>query len=124
MNKLTNKLNGLIFTILCMTSLLLPGQAMAHAMLEKSVPANNSTLTSAPKSIELAFGHPTILTKLKVLQGESEIPVKFENGTTANTSYSIPLPDLKPGVYQVKWATLSGDGHAMSGSFKFTISGQ
>ncbi len=118
------QLNRLVLGILCLASLLTPGQSIAHAMLEKTVPANNSTISTVPKSIELEFGHPTILTKLKVLQGEVEIPVKFERGIVANKTYSIPLPELKPGAYQVKWATLSGDGHAMSGSFKFTISGK
>lgn len=124
MNNLKIRLNRLALGILCLGSLLIPGQSIAHAMLEKTVPANNSTISTVPKSIEMEFGHPTILTKLKLLQGDVESPVKFERGTVANKTYSIPLPDLKPGAYQVMWATLSGDGHAMSGSFKFTLSGK
>jgi methionine-rich copper-binding protein CopC len=124
MKTLRTPMSRFIPAFLFVASLLLSGQAMAHAMLEKTVPTNNSTIATAPKFIDLKFGHPTILTKLKVLRGEEEIPVKFVSGTATNKNFSVPVPELKPGAYQVKWASLSGDGHAMSGSFKFTILGK
>lgn len=114
----------LLAPLLLLASLIISGQAMAHAMLQKSVPANNATLTEAPKSIEMAFGHEVVLTKLKVIQGESELPIKFDVGTAPRKSYSVPLSQLTPGSYQIKWATMAGDGHAMSGVIKFTISGK
>ena len=104
-------------------SLLFAGHALAHAMLESSSPANHAVLNAAPKTINLEFGHPTKLTKLKLLSSGQETPLTVDLSAPASTTFSLPLPALKPGTYQVKWSTLSADGHAMTGSLSFTLSG-
>ena len=97
------------------------GHAVAHAMLERSTPANHAVLGTAPKTIDLKFGHATKLTKLKLLSVGQEIPLTVDLAAPASTTFSLPLPALKPGIYKVKWSTLSGDGHAMTGSLSFTV---
>ena len=98
-------------------------QVFAHAALESSSPANKALLNTAPKTLELKFGHPTKLTKLKLSSGEQDIPVTLDTAAPAAKNYTIALPELKPGAYQVKWGSLSADGHAVTGDFTFTISG-
>jgi methionine-rich copper-binding protein CopC len=113
----------LLQAVSAITGLLVAGSTLAHAMLESSSPANHATLSTAPKAIDLVFGHPTRLTKLKLLNAGQEIPVTIDPSAPASSTFSIPLPALKPGSYQVKWGTLSGDGHVMTGSLSFTVSG-
>ena len=107
--------------LLLVASLLFAGHAFAHAMLESSTPANHAVLGIAPKTIDLKFGHATKLTKLKLLSAGQETPLKVDLSAPASTTFSLPLPALKPGIYKVKWGTLSGDGHAMTGSLSFTV---
>lgn len=113
----------LLLVIASIAGLLFDVQALAHAMLESTSPENHAVLSAAPKTINLKFGHATKLTKLKLLSAGQEIPIAIDLSAPASTTFSIPLPALKPGSYQVKWGSLSGDGHAMSGSLSFTLSG-
>jgi len=106
---------------LCFVGLLLTSQAFAHAMLENSVPANKSVLFMAPKAIELQFGHITKLTKLTLVYSGQEIPLNIDLSATPSKSFSIPLPSLRSGNYQVKWSSLASDGHAMTGNFTFSF---
>lgn len=99
-------------------------QASAHAMLEDSSPKNGSVLTVAPKAIHLEMGHPAKLTMFNLLNVERKIPVNFVPSTTDAKTFDIPVPALEPGKYEVKWATLGRDGHAMTGTLSFTLSGK
>jgi methionine-rich copper-binding protein CopC len=112
-----------LLLIVCIANLHFTGQSLAHPMLEHSSPANHATLSTPPKMIDLTFGTATKLTKLKLLSAGREIPLALDRSFKASTTFSIPLPALKPGSYQVKWSTLSGDGHAMTGNLSFTVSG-
>ena len=91
-------------------------------MLESSAPVNHAVLSTAPKTITLVFGHSTKLTQLKLLGDGKEIPVTTDPAAPSAKTFSIPLPALKPAVYQVKWSALANDGHAMTGSLDFTVS--
>jgi methionine-rich copper-binding protein CopC len=108
---------------LAASAALAPISSMAHAMLEKSSPANGATVKPAPKTIDLVFGHPTRLTRFKLVSGAQEIPVTFDTTAAATTRFSIAVPALLPGNYQVSWSSLSSDGHAMTGKLSFTVSG-
>jgi methionine-rich copper-binding protein CopC len=103
---------------------LIVGQAYGHAMLEHSTPDNNAVLSVAPKSIDLSFGHPTKLVMLKLLKGKDIIPITVDTSAADSKTFSIPLPPLTPGQYQVTWSSLSADGHPMKGVIAFTISGK
>jgi len=106
-------------TIAC---LFLSGQALAHAHLEATSPAKDSTV-AAPKTVSLTFDDPVMLTSVKLTHDGKEMPVdvgKPKPGTTV----SADLPALAPGVYTVRWGAIAEeDGHALTGSFGFTVSG-
>lgn len=104
--------------------LLVVGQTYGHAMLEKSSPANNSVLTTAPKSIDLTFGHPAKLVALKLQKDAEVIPLTIDATAPSSTSFSIALPVLAAGTYVATWSTMADDGHAMKGKITFTISGK
>jgi methionine-rich copper-binding protein CopC len=107
------------------TSLLLAAsQAWAHAKLESTTPAADSTVSS-PKTIQAHFSE-AIVTKLSSLKlGTSDgtaVPVMSMNDAKDPATLSImPNAALKPGSYTVTWSAVSDDGHKTQGTFRFTV---
>ena len=111
-----------ILALIGCASLLFSGGSLAHSPLKGSTPANNSVVTVPPAEIALEFAHETRLTKLRLIMAEKEIPLSVP-AAPVSTRFTVPLPALPAGAYQVKWSTLSGDGHAMTGGFSLTVAG-
>ena len=59
-------------SLVAVASLAFAGVVQAHAHLEKSVPAANSTMASAPKSVELAFNEAVQITALTLQTGDAK----------------------------------------------------
>ena len=101
------------------------GSALAqeHAMLQASNPADGAVLEAPPRQLELIFMHPVHLNAVVVstLAGEN-IPVAVEHTGEAAAEYTVPLPELQPDDYTVQWQA-AGEGHIMSGTIRFTVSG-
>ena len=107
-----------------------PGRvALAHADLDRSDPAADALLTTAPTQVQLWFTQ-----ELFRRQGMNSIEVYAADGSrqdqgdaTINdddrTLITVALkPDLPPGVYTVRWQALSAeDGHDSAGEFTFTV---
>lgn len=86
-----------------------------------SIPADDAVLATAPTSVSLTFEHAVILTQVQVHgPGHTNVPVTFSAPSAATTSYSVPLPALASGSYEVHW-NATGDGHAMEGTLHFTV---
>jgi methionine-rich copper-binding protein CopC len=95
--------------------------ANAHAHLQKSSPADNSVITTAPPNLVLNFSEAARLTALSI-QKDSEPEQKLKPlPTTAAQQISVPLPPLTAGAYAVNWRVVSDDGHMMAGALHFTI---
>ncbi len=87
----------------------------------QSVPADDAVLAAAPSALSLTFEHAVVLTQVQLHgPGHTAIPMTFSPPRAATTSYSIPLPALSAGAYEVHW-TATGDEHAMEGTLHFTI---
>jgi copper resistance protein C len=96
----------------------------AHAKFQSSMPADHAQLTEAPKSLTLQFNESAKLAVLKLTVGDKEISVPVDKEAKASQSFTIALPGLAPGKYQVHWtAVAADDGHMTKGSFDFTIGG-
>ena len=109
-------------------ALLLPAStpASAHALLQSSEPAANTTLQASPSAVTIRFGErpDPRLSSIKVLD---------TSGKSVETGAAAPMPDdslaltvgLRPlaaGVYTVAWRTVSAvDGHLAAGSFAFGV---
>lgn len=97
----------------------------AHAVLESSSPANGATVAEVPDLVELVFseniGQPAALEMIgpdgaSVPGGEVEVA-----GDTLRRSFD---PAAAPaGGYTVSYQIMSADGHVISGSIAFTVSG-
>lgn len=113
------KLSAFTLTLL---ACLIATAAQAHAHLEKSSPADGSTLTTAPAAIEMTFSEAARLTALAIQKGtEPKQPLK-DLPTTVDRVQHVALPALGPGAYTLTWRALAADGHVSSGAVHFTVS--
>jgi len=98
---------------------------LAHAQLVKAEPARRAVLDKAPTQVRLWFNEEIegAYTSLTVL-GANKKPVtdaKPEVVSDDPKSVVLPLPDLKPGKYTVKFRVLSVDGHIVDESFNYKV---
>jgi methionine-rich copper-binding protein CopC len=102
--------------------------AIAHAEVVKSFPLANSTLTKAPKYVQLEFGEA--ITNLKSKNANSIVILDSKATKIATSKIVIKkaiarvefVGTLKPGKYTVKYRIVSADGHVLNAQFKFTLS--
>ena len=102
--------------------------AVAHAELVKSFPVANSTLTKAPKYVQLEFGEAIITLRSKNANSIAILDSKAQKIATSKIviKKAIARVDfigtLKPGKYLVKYRIASADGHVVNAQYKFSIS--
>lgn len=103
------------------------GAAMAHADLESSVPAADSSVDQAPAVVEVVFteevGDGTTIEVfgpegLAVHDGTTELDLNDPERRRASIALK---PGLPAGTYTVNWLSASTDGHTEEGSFSFTV---
>jgi methionine-rich copper-binding protein CopC len=116
-------------TIIARLSLLAAGTlfltGMFHNHLVKSTPGAGDTLAASPTDIRLRFNErPEIaFTSVTLLRSDSTRIVTIKAIATADSmEVSAPLPaPLAPGSYLITWRTASRDGHAIRGTYGFSI---
>jgi methionine-rich copper-binding protein CopC len=102
--------------------------AIAHAQVVKSFPVANSTLTKAPKYVQLEFGEAIITLKSKNANSIVILDSKAKKIETSKILINRGVArvefigTLKPGKYLVKYRIVSADGHVLNAQFKFTLS--
>ncbi|MDF0653135.1 MAG: copper resistance protein CopC [Nitrospira sp.] len=101
--------------------------AFAHSMLVKAEPPRRAVLTKPPTQVRLWFnekieGDYASLVLLDAKQ-RSITDVKPTLAPDDQKSIVLPLPELAPGKYSVKFRVLSVDGHVVESSFDFTVKG-
>lgn len=108
-------------SLVAVASLAFAGVVQAHAHLEKSVPAANSTMATAPKSVELAFNEAVQITALTLQAGDAKPQDLGPLPKTASSKIAVPLPELAAGSYTLAWRAMGGDNHVMSGKILFKV---
>jgi len=102
--------------------------AMAHSMLVKAEPPRRAVLAKAPTQVRLWFNEEIEgdYASLVVLDAEKHpvSEVKPQLAPDDPKSIVLPLPELTPGKYSVKFRVLSVDGHVVDSSFDFTVKGK
>jgi methionine-rich copper-binding protein CopC len=109
-------------SLLAVASLAFAGAAQAHAHLEKSQPAANSTLTAMPKNVELEFDEAVQITALTLQAGDAKPKDVGPLPKAPASKITVPLPALAAGSYTLNWRALSDDNHVMSGKIEFKVS--
>ncbi len=98
--------------------------ALAHGVLERSVPPPNATLVGPQEQVILWFSEPLdpAFSSVSVLDSTGRpLPGKF---TVSNDRrrVAVSVGPLSEGVYTVRWRALwTSDGHITSGFFLFTV---
>ncbi len=100
---------------------------LAHAALVKTEPPRRAVLAKAPSQVQLWFNEEieSAYASLIVLDtGKNPVTeVKPQLALDNQKSIVLPLPELTPGKYSVKFRVLSLDGHVIQSSFDFTVKG-
>ncbi len=98
----------------------------AHAVLIRSIPAENAALARSPSEVDLYFDEAVEpkLSKLNVLDTDGNV-VDLRDGRvdpTDGSHMSATLQPLSDGVYTVVWNVISADdGHQSSGSYPSSV---
>ncbi|GEL16433.1 copper resistance CopC family protein [Pseudonocardia asaccharolytica] len=99
------------------------GQALAHAQLLGSDPADGASLSTGPSKVTVRFSD-------RMQQGFNTLTVigpdnaEYQEGEVIaeGTSVSIAVKPLGPaGVYRIGYRVVSDDGHPVQGSTSFTL---
>jgi methionine-rich copper-binding protein CopC len=105
--------------------LLVPGVALAHAVLEGAVPPVGGTVAAAPGELHLHFseGVEPGFTKVTVATaaGAAVRVGELHVDPADNTQLLVPLPKLGAGTYTVTWQAVAVDTHRSRGSYRFTV---
>ena len=98
-----------------------------HTRLVKSTPSKDTLLAAAPVALELWFSEQIDLAASRVQLVDAAAKVvplapltQIAAQTDAPVVARIAGP-VAPGSYTVNWSAASGDGHAVRGSFGFTV---
>jgi copper resistance protein C len=102
--------------------------AFAHSMLVKAEPPRRAVLTKSPVQVRLWFNEKIEgdYASLVVLDAKKQPITDLKPTLSPDDPKSIvlPLPELAPGKYSVKFRVLSVDGHVVESSFDFTVKGE
>lgn len=98
---------------------------LAHAMLVKAEPPRRAQLTQTPTQVRLWFNEEIEkdYASLTVLDA-ARAPVTDIRPQIAEDDRKaivLPLSQLAPGKYTVKFRVLSVDGHVVDSSYDFTV---
>lgn len=105
------------------------GLARAHAVVIESSPKDNEVLTLAPKAVILRFNSKIEKSLARISLTSSDgrtipLPGLIKGDTReAPDHLMIPLPNLEPGDYLLRYRVFSTDGHATSGMLRFSVAG-
>ncbi|ATC84459.1 Copper resistance protein CopC [Pseudoalteromonas carrageenovora] len=102
--------------------LVLTFSASAHISLKQSIPAQEAMLMQGPEELSLIFSGEVRLAKVIIKDEKNKtINFDFKPSATPSTDFNWSLPSLAQGTYTVKWTALGGDGHKMTGTFRFMV---
>jgi len=97
-----------------------------HLRLLRTDPAADATVHGSPAALRLTFSEvPELAVTTLRLRGPGDRAVALGHLQRAPgdrmTVSAAPARPLAPGRYTVTWRTMSHDGHAMHGTYHFTV---
>ena len=115
-----------------------PGPAHAHSDLQRSVPQAGQRLPTLPM-VRLEFSEPVEQVRVEILRDldedgdardEPEVlvatlrPLRDAPTRVEASLFEAASPwRLAPGAYVLRWVSLGADGHTVSGSVAFRVTG-
>ncbi|MFT6926818.1 MAG: methionine-rich copper-binding protein CopC [Psychromonas sp.] len=115
----------IFINIAILSLLVLSNLAIAHSHLKLSFPKYGSELNTPPEDLILEFSSQVKLVKLQLIDESGEkIKLNVKPSENFKTSFSIALPILDSGSYNVKWMAMGKDAHKLKGDLPFTVGSQ
>lgn len=97
------------------------GPALAHDVLEKTNPGENSTVKTLPDDVELTFNNiPLGIGSVIKVTGPGGDVTEGKTSVLDHVVSTGIAPGSPAGAYTVQWRVTSSDGHPISGQFRFT----
>jgi copper resistance protein C len=114
-----------LLKMVIIANLALPLPVFAHAILVKSQPAADSTISESPKQIDTWF-NDKVGSEYKALAVIDSKGKRVDNKDAAQETFDqshlyTTVTDLPPDTYTVRYRVVSLDTHIVTGKFKFTI---
>ncbi|GHA18857.1 copper resistance protein C [Devosia pacifica] len=106
--------------LLVLLPLFVAPQALAHAVLLETYPAQNAVIASQPDVMSLTFNEPVSILSAALITPDGE---RIELSTDANGQVlQIALPSSDdPGTRVLSWRVVSLDGHPVGGTSIFSV---
>lgn len=112
------KIRSMLMTL---TALMFASVAHGHAHVQKSEPANNSTLAQAPKNVVLEFNEAVQMTVLSLQKSDGPTQDLKPLPSAPAKIVTVPIPAVDAGSYIIKWRAAGDDGHVVNGKVLFTV---
>ena len=96
--------------------------AMAHSPLDATTPANEATVNEMPTEVLMDFKGDIRLTRVAITHADTHsMDMDLGDQKAFTQEFALPMHDMGAGVYVVEWRGLGSDGHALNGTFSFTV---
>ncbi len=96
--------------------------AMAHSPLDATTPANEAAVTEMPTEVLMGFKGDIRLTRVVITHADTHsMDMDLGEQTAFTQEFALPMHDMGTGTYMIEWRGLGVDGHALNGSFSFTV---
>jgi methionine-rich copper-binding protein CopC len=94
---------------------------LAHTHLKSTVPADGSTVATAPAEFVLTFSEPARLTALTIQKDGGAEQKIVALPASATAAAKVAAPKLGNGRYTLNYRVVGADGHVMNGKVTFTV---
>ncbi len=109
--------------LLAVIALALPSLASAHDVLQKTTPAEGTTLEGMPSTVSLQFSEPPLAIGTQVIvKGPTGDVATGKPTIEGSTLVQAVSPTAPAGSYTVTYRVTSDDGHPVTGTFSFQAS--
>ncbi|OFE18878.1 copper resistance protein CopC [Humibacillus sp. DSM 29435] len=109
--------------LLAVIALALPSLASAHDVLQKTTPADGTTLAGMPSTVSLQFSEPPLAIGTQVIvKGPTGDVATGKPTIEGSTLVQAVSPTAPAGSYTVTYRVTSDDGHPVTGTFSFEAS--
>ena len=94
----------------------------AHSPLSGTTPAHEAIIAEVPTEVLLEFEGNIHLTRVTMThEDHPSVDMDLTGHSGFISSYAIPVQPMGKGEYVIEWRGLGTDGHALTGSFHFTV---
>jgi hypothetical protein len=110
--------------IIVAAGLMLPALLQAHAKLEKTQPANGTTVSATPPQIQLWFDEEVDVkvSKIELTGPSGKVALGPTHLIGPKSLMAVITGKMADATYTVIWQTAAADdGHVSKGDFKFTL---